>query len=439
MTQKHYHFIGIGGIGISALARYHHLMGDVISATDMEDFPMVQSLREEGIDTVIGVDENNLPLDADTVVYSTAHIGHPEVLRAKSLGMRVLTYPEALAEVVNAKKCIAITGSHGKSTTTAMTGVMLASSSVGGSTLVGTQVPGLGGSNLHVEDSPYFAIEACEYKRAFLAYHPYITVITNIDLDHLDYYRDLEDYISAFQTLVNQTSGYVVYDMEDENARKLDFSYTTAKPIHINHTGWHDENGTFELFPEMNLQVPGDHLLFDAKLAFAVGKLLGLTDDYIVRKLETYTGCWRRSEIVGTTPSGNILMSDYGHHPTEIRLTLEAIHSKYPDKKLLVAFQPHQHSRTRELLPEFATAFDSADMLIIPDIYFSRDSDEDVAYMTTERFINTLRVRYPSVQNGEGLGHTAELIRKYDRENPDSSIILLLGAGDIDMLRTEII
>lgn len=426
MTPKHYHFIGIGGIGISALARYHSLVGDVISATDMENFPMVQSLREEGIDTIIGIDENNLPLGAGTVVYSTAHIGHPEVLRAKSLGMRVLTYPEALAEVVNAKKCIAITGSHGKSTTTAMTGVMLAGSVVGGSVLVGTQVPQLGGSNLHVEDSSYFAIEACEYKRAFLSYHPYTTVITNIDLDHLDYYRDLEDYVSAFQTLVNQTSGYVVYDMDDANAQKLDFSQTTAKPVRINHGGWYDANGIFELFPDMDLQVPGDHLLFDAKLAFTVGKLLGLENGYIANKLESYAGCWRRSEIVRTTSHGNILMSDYGHHPTEIRLTLEAIHAKYPDKKLFVVFQPHQHSRTRELLPEFITAFDSVDMLVIPDIYFSRDSDEDVAYMTTERFVDTLRTRYPFVENGGGLDGTAEIIKKYDEENPNSSIIVLL-------------
>jgi UDP-N-acetylmuramate--alanine ligase len=183
-------------------------------------------------------------------------------------------YPDALAEMVNAKKCIAITGSHGKSTTTAMTGVMLAGSSVGGSTLVGTQVPQLGGSNLHIEDSPYFAIEACEYKRAFLAYHPFITVITNIDLDHLDYYRDIEDYISAFQSLVDQTSGYVIYDMDDCNATRLDFSKTLAKPIRISHEGWYSEVGEFSSFPYMHLQVPGDHLLFDAKLAFVLGVLV---------------------------------------------------------------------------------------------------------------------------------------------------------------------
>jgi len=176
----------------------------------------------------------------------------------------------------------------------------------------------------------------------------------------------------------------------------------------------------------MNLQVPGNHLLFDAKLAFVVGKLVGLADEYIVQKLESYAGCWRRSEIIRTTEHGNILMSDYGHHPTEIRLTLGAIKEKYPDKTLCVVFQPHQHSRTRELLSEFSHCFDSADELVIPDIYCSRDSDEDVAYMTTERFIDTLKIRYPFVRNGNGLEQTKKLMKAYDRENPKKSIILLL-------------
>ena len=277
-----------------------------------------------------------------------------------------------------------------------------------------------------MEDSPYFAIEACEYKRAFLAYHPYITVIINIDLDHLDYYHDLEDYISAFQSLVNQTSGYVIYDMDDVNAQKLDFSQTKAQPIGINHEGWHDVHGIFSAFPRIHLQVPGNHLLFDAKLAFVIGKLVGLDDEDIKEKLESYAGCWRRSEIIRTTTHGNVLMSDYGHHPTEIRLTLDAIKEKYSDKKLFVVFQPHQHSRTRELLGGFLTCFDRADELVIPNIYCSRDSDEDIAYMTTERFVDALKTPYPSIQNGNGRKNTLEYIKKYESENVGNSIIVLL-------------
>lgn len=437
MTLKHYHFIGIGGIGISAIARYYKQLGYTVSGSTDSDSDLIHTLQKEGMDIFIGHRAENIPLHTDRIIYTKAVLGtantfeegyrnNAEMVAGMERKIPLTSYPDTLAEIVNAKKCIAITGSHGKSTTTAMTGIMLAGSSVGGSTLVGTQVPQLGGSNIHIENSPYFAIEACEYKRAFLSYKPFITVIANIDLDHLDYYRDIADYISAFQSLINQTSGYVVYDMDDVNAQKLDFSQTGAKPIRVNREGFFDEIGNFHIFPPMHLQVPGNHLLFDAKLAFTVGKILELEDAYIKQKLESYTGCWRRSEIIRTTERGNILMSDYGHHPTEIRLTLQAIAEKYPDRKLCVVFQPHQHSRTRELLSEFVTAFDAVDSLVIPDIYFSRDSEEDVEYMTTERFIATLKPRYPFVQNGNGLRNTGELMRKYDRENPENSIIVLL-------------
>ncbi|MDD5377343.1 MAG: Mur ligase domain-containing protein [Candidatus Gracilibacteria bacterium] len=449
MTTKHYHFIGIGGIGISAIARYYKQLGYTVSGSTDSDSELIRNLRKEGMDIALGHRAENIPAYTDRIIYTKAVFGtantfeegyrnNVEMVAGMERKIPLTAYPDALAEIVNAKKCIAITGSHGKSTTTAMTGVMLAGSAAGGSVLVGTQVPQLDGSNIHIENSPYFAIEACEYKRAFLAYRPYITVITNIELDHLDYYHDLADYISAFQSLIDQTSGYVVYDMEDQNAQKLDFTRTVAKPVRVNLDGFFDIEGNFHTFPPMDLQVPGDHLLFDAKLAFTVGKLVGLDDAYIQKKLESYAGCWRRSEIIRTTEHGNILMSDYGHHPTEIRLTLVAIKNKYPTKKLFVAFQPHQHSRTRELLEEFSVCFDAADELMIPDIYFSRDSDEDVRYMTIERFIDTLRVRYPFVRNGNGLRNTLASIKEYDGENPDSSIIVLLGAGDIDTLREEI-
>ena len=152
--------------------------------------------------------------------------------------------------------------------------------------------------------------------------------------------------------------------------------------------------------PEMHLEVPGDHLLHDAYLAYTVGKLLSMQDDIIVRKLESYKGSWRRSEIVKVTAHGNILMSDYAHHPNEIRPTLHAIKMKYPDKKLFVTFQPHQYSRTRELLSEFATSFSEADELIIPDIYFSRDKKEDVEWMTTERLIAAVKSEKQKTKSG---------------------------------------
>jgi UDP-N-acetylmuramate--alanine ligase len=321
--------------------------------------------------------------------------------------------------------------------------------------IIGTQVPQLGNSNFYTEPlTDNFVIEACEYKRSFLQYHPYITVITNIDLDHLDYYQDLADYLSAFQSIVDQTSGFVIISADDENSKKLQIP--DEKKIIVGNGSItyyprveEDCCGQKKIYyvekyleiPEMKLQVPGAHLLHDGELAYTVGRLLGMQDTIIIPKLESYRGSWRRSEIIGTTESGNIVMSDYGHHPNEIRPTLRAIREKYSDKKLFVVFQPHQYSRTRELLPEFANSFSDASELIIPNIYFSRDKKEDVEWMTTERLIDAIQIQDAKfkMQNGYGLEKTAKLIHEYDSSHPNSSVILLLGAGDVDGLRHGII
>ena len=496
-TQKHLHVIGIGGIGVSALARYYKYLGYTVSGSDGADSPFLDTLRAEGFDIFIWHNSENLRDDTDLVIYSEAIITKPdltpeeqiyvnaELARARDFGIRHLSYPVALGEVFNAKQWIAITGSHGKSTTTAMTTLMLANeytdnptieipadgsfaympTAPGCSAIIGTQVPQLGNTNFYSEiQAENFVIEACEYKRSFLQYRPYITVITNIDLDHLDYYKNLDDYISAFQSIVDQTSGFVIISSDDENSKRLEIPeekkiivgnqkiiyFPRVEEMCCNAKKCYNVEKSMSL-PELNLQVPGTHLEQDAYLAYTVGRLLGMQDDIIVPKLESYKGSWRRSEIVGTTKHGNILMSDYGHHPNEIRPTLRAIREKYVGKKLFVVFQPHQYSRTRELLQEFATSFSDADELIIPNIYFSRDKKEDVEWMTTDKLVEEIEKVEErsisdsplrkgdrgifSVKNWNWLENTAKLIWEYDEQNPNSSVILLLGAGDVDGLR----
>ncbi|GAB0174258.1 MAG: UDP-N-acetylmuramate--L-alanine ligase [Candidatus Altimarinota bacterium] len=483
--QKHLHVIGIGGIGVSALARYYKYLGYTVSGSDGSNSAFLDTLRNEGFDISLGHHAKNLYEGTDLVIYSEAIItkpdlspeeqiyANPELARAKELHIEHLSYPAALGRIFDAKQGIAITGSHGKSTTTAMTALMLANeysdnptieipadgafaytpNSPGCSAIIGTQVPQLGNSNFYSEiQTENFVIEACEYKRSFLQYHPYITVITNIDLDHLDYYKSLEDYISAFQSIVDQTRGFVIVSANDENSKKLNIPEEkkiivgNEKIIYFprveERKGETLEVYTVEKFlplPKLSLRVPGSHLEQDAYLAYTVGRLLGMQDAIIIPKLENYKGSWRRSEIVGTTKNGNVLMSDYGHHPNEIRPTLKAIKEKYHDKKLFVVFQPHQYSRTRELLSEFATAFADIDTLVIPNIYFSRDKKEDVEWMTTEKLIGEIAKNQPKVQDGNGLENTARLVMEYDETNPDSSIILLLGAGDVDRLRYKVL
>ena len=485
MQKKHLHVIGIGGIGVSALARYYKRLGYSVSGSDGADSPFLDTLRSQGFEIYIGHEADNLRSDTDLVIYSEAIITKPdlspeeqiyangELARARDLSIRHISYPVALGEVFNAKEGIAITGSHGKSTTTAMTALMLANdyptnptivlpdegtafyapTAPGCSAIIGTQVPQLGNSNFYTEpQTDNFVIEACEYKRSFLQYHPYITVITNIDLDHLDYYKNLEDYISAFQSIVDQTRGFVIVSYDDENSKSLNIPKEKkiivwdGKIIYFPRVE-ETKDGILETYyveknmsiPSMSLQVPGAHLLHDAELAYTVGRLLGMKDDIIVPKLEWYRGSWRRSEIIGTTEHGNILMSDYGHHPNEIRPTLRAIREKYVDKKFLVVFQPHQYSRTRELLQEFAISFSDLDQLIIPNIYFSRDKKEDVEWMTNEKLVSEISTHQSNVVNGDGFENTLSLIREYDETHPGWAIILLLGAGDVDNLRYEII
>jgi len=438
------HFIWIGWIWISALARYYKSIWYEVSWSDLYDSELIHKLNQEWIKVSVWENEDFLPQDSDLIVYSEAIITKPDLsyeqnLKANKelalwlkLWIKALSYPKALWEVVNKKKLIAITWTHGKSTTTSMISIMLQEIS---SAIVGTQIKDFGWTNFHFSSGDYFTIEACEYKRSFLAYEPEILVITNIDLDHLDYYKDLDDYILAFRQMEDQTKWYVILNWDCPNSQKL--RDPNKKQIWV-YENYFEKDWEKVYFPKFDLQVPGTHIEFDAKLAFVVGKLVWLEDNFIVDRLNSYSGSWRRSEIIKTTQNWNILMSDYGHHPLEIRLTLDAIKWKYKDKKLFVVFQPHQYSRTIKLLEEFKTCFGSADTLIIPNIYFSRDSKADVEYMTTERFVSELKWNYPDVINGNWLENTVKLIKDFDLKNPDSAVIILLGAGNVDEMRYEI-
>jgi UDP-N-acetylmuramate--alanine ligase len=303
-----------------------------VSGSDGSDSPFLDRLRSEGFDIQIGHKSEYLRDDTDLVIYSEAIITQPdlpieeqiysnlELARAKELGIEHLSYPVALGAVFNEKQGIAITGSHGKSTTTAMTTLMLANdyatnptielpddgaafyapTAPGCSAIIGTQVPQLANSNFYTEPlTDNFVIEACEYKRSFLQYHPYITVITNIDLDHLDYYHDLEDYLSAFQAIVDQTTGFILISADDENSKNLQIPEEKKIIVGNNTITYYprveeDCCGQKKIYytektmpiPDMMLQVPGSHLLQDAQLAYTVGRLLGMQDDIIVPKLE---------------------------------------------------------------------------------------------------------------------------------------------------------
>lgn len=348
-----------------------------------------------------------------------------------------MTYPESLAEIANQKKLITIAGTHGKSTTTSMTSLVLKNASTNVNALVGSLLREFGGKNVFFSESEYFVLEACEYKRSFLRYKPFIGVVTNIELDHLDYYKDLEDYISAFVDYAKNivSGGYLIIDAKSENALKLANLRDDIHVILMEEDGFLANDAKY-FFPEMHLKVPGPHILFDAKLAFIVGKIVGIDDETIKTSLENYNGIWRRSEIIGLTENNNILMSDYGHHPTEISLNLKALREKYHNKKILTIFQPHQYNRTLELLEDFKNCFGDTHILIVPDIYESRDSEEDKAKIDGEKLVNL--IHHPHKIFGDGLKNTLSLIKEFDAKYPGELVIILQGAGNVDDLRYDI-
>lgn len=448
---KKVYIIWIGWIGISAIARYYRENWYEVYWSDKVWSELIEKLKSEWIDIIIWEDSDRIDESFSLVVYTEAvPENQAELQKSRNLKIETITYPESLARIANNKKLIAISGSHGKSTTTSLISIMLKNSSLNINTVVWSLLKEFDGKNAFFSNSDYFSIEACEYKRSFLRYKPYIWIITNIDLDHLDYYKDLADYESAFESFINniKTWWYAILNWNCESSLKLvwkrsDISYVLVynnseikitRPASLHHH-WGGFEGELKV-PYINMQIPGDHILFDAHIAFAVGFILWLKEQEIIKSLEWYTWIWRRSENIWKTINWNILMSDYGHHPTEINLTLNALKEKNKDKKIFVVFQPHQYSRTLELIEWFSNCFSWADTLLIPDIYESRDSKESIAAINVETLLS--HINHNNKINWNWLKNTLEIIKDYDLKNPNSSIILLLWAGNVDDLRYEI-
>ena len=349
-------FIGVGGIGISALAKMAISRGIEISGVNDEDSPKtLDPLRELGATIYLLSDWSAEALaeeGADMYVYSDAWMYRgPEILeKARSTGRPVLSYFEALGEFAREYKVVAIAGTHGKTTTTAMVAEILIEAGLDPTVVVGSFVKKFG-SNFRKGAGEYLVVEADEYNRHFLNFHPFLTVITNIEADHLDYYKDLSDVEDAFNKLVSQSA----------KAIKDYTPYLSKVP---------------------KLLVPGVHNRMDAAAAMAVADALGIPEEVSGRALAQFAGTWRRLEKRGETREGTIVYDDYAHHPTEIKASLEALRELYPkgSKNILVLFQPHLYSRTKAFFNDFAQSFEGADRAMLLPIYFAReDKDESVS------------------------------------------------------------
>ncbi len=380
-------FVGIGGIGISAIAKMMQLEGKAVLGSDMSENEMTTLLKSSGIEIHIGQNVDLIPKDVDLIVYTIAIPKYDpkffEELK-KVFKIPVVSYPEMLGIVTDHKYTIAVSGTHGKTTTTAMIAKILMDSNHNPSVIVGSLLKDTK-SNLVVGKSNFFVVEACEYERSFLNIKPKILVITNIEADHLDYYKDLKDIQSAFSKLMEQTEHLVVFNGHEKNSTIPVAEYQDTNPKN----GFVDYTKYLDKVPK--LAVPGEHNRMNAAAALAVAEMLNIDEGTAQKSLAEFSGTWRRLEKKGTTERGTIVYDDYAHHPTEIRASLQALRELYPSKKITVLFQPHLYSRTKALFEEFTTSFKGADRIMLLPVYFAREEkDESVSSeKLTEAMVKT--------------------------------------------------
>ena len=402
--SKNIYFIGIGGIGVSAIARMMLKEGKHVSGSDISRSEIINELEKLGAKFEVGQNVDMIPDDTDLIIYSPAvTIYDPKLLDAiKKKKIPALTYPETLREISKDKYTIAVSGTHGKTTTTAMIAKMMIDAGLDPTVIVGSLIKspevspqgakrgevsprGILSCENFSKDSPskakerplkkfqtnfiagkskYFIVESCEYQKSFLNIKPTIALITNIDNDHLDFYKDLEAIQNAFKEFISQVeeSGYIISDIKHKTVCPL---IKNLKANIINSKDYFKEN--------LKLKIPGKHNKENASLALAVAKILGIDKKKAKKSLENFSGTWRRFEYKGKTKKGILVYDDYGHHPTEVKATLSGAREFFGKKKIFVVFQPHLFSRTKLLLNDFAKAFKDADEVLLAPIYSARE------------------------------------------------------------------
>ncbi len=430
LNAQNIHFIGIGGIGISALAYWALHDGATVSGSDASDSPLLEDLRKQGATIFIGHKTENVGKDVELVLYTEAidFNTNPEYLRAKELGIPTMSYFQALGKISEGKKTIAVTGSHGKTTTTAMLGLALMEAGLDPTVIVGSKVREFGGRNIWLGQSDLLVVEACEYRRDFLTLKPFGMVNLNLDLDHTDYYKDEKDYVSAFVSLADKLpkDGFLIINSDDKNSPEV-VKHCKGRVI---------KAGMAEAEQwGISLQVLGSFNKLNALLAFLAAEALGADNHEVRHALRKFRGTWRRMEVKGEFHDATVY-DDYGHHPTEVNATLKALKSAHPDKRLICVFQPHQYSRTFQLLDQFKTAFGSADLVIIPNIYAARDSAEDKKKIDAERLVKAISEHHQNVVWGKDFDKTYDLLKKQVTEN---DVVVTMGAGNITELSDRLV
>ncbi len=420
------YFIGIGGIGISAIARMLLSLGKKVSGSDSSQSEITDGLKKMGAQIFIGQKKENIPDGVDLFIYTVAvKADNPEFIEAKSRGVKMMTYAQTLNEISASKYTIGVAGTHGKTTTTAMVAKILIDTELDPTVIVGSLIKDKNGesTNFIAGKSEYFVVEACEYDRSFLNINPKIAVINNIDNDHLDYYGSIEGVIAGFREFAQKVpkDGYIVCDPSDEKIKEVIRGLDCTI---IDRTQFYDK--------DLAMKVSGEHNRKNAGTALAVASILKVDLAMAKKALNTFTGTWRRFQYKGETEKGTLIYEDYAHHPTEVKATLAGAREMYPEKRIVVVFQPHLFSRTKLLLNDFANAFSDANEIILAPIFPAREVFDPT--ISSEILAVEIKKAHKSSSTLNGVPNRSEDVSVLSFSDFDSIINYLkssLQSGDI--------
>ena len=427
--DRHVHFIGIGGIGVSALAQLYQRDGATVTGSDRATSPVTELLCSKDIVVHIGHGADQVPDTATLVVYSDAvPFDNPERVRARELGIPECSYFEALGEVTKQGTSIVVTGTHGKTTTTAMLAHILIDAGKRPTVIAGSILSEYG-SNFVAGAPDLFVIEGCEYRRHFLHLHPHLLVITNIELDHTDYYRDLADVEHAFIELgrLVPQDGAIIAGVGSQSVQRV-----------LGAVG-HPQVVSYRDIAIPSLRTPGTFNQSNARAAKAAARAFdsSLQDIELDRALSAFRGTWRRFEYKGETERGIPVYDDYAHHPTAVSETLALVREAFPGRYVLLVFHPHLYSRTRDLGAAFVTALAHADEVIVAPIYAAREAP--IPDVSSDALAEQVCHQSVVAHACGTLDETYAFLTKRARDLATSSIIITMGAGDIYQLADRLV
>lgn len=431
---QHIHFIGIGGIGVSALARYYLAQGARVSGSDLALSEITEELERLGAKIATGKHrKTNVPKDATHIIYTAAAPkDNPELKVAKFKDLKIQSYPEAVGELTKKYNTITVSGAHGKTTTTALTALVLEEGYFDPKVIIGAKIKEFGDSNFREGRGSHLVLEADEWNRSFLHYSPRIAVVTNVDAEHLDTYKNAAGVEKAFEKYLERVpaDGAIVANYDDAGARKIAKKF--GRKVH-----WYSLDDWDAAFIKNSIKIPGEHNVSNALAAARIGRLFGIKEGHILSALSRFSGAWRRFEFKGLA-KGAFIFSDYGHHPREIKATIAAARERFPLRRIWCVYQPHQYQRLAYLWDDFVGAFDMADRVCFLPVY-------DVAGRETKsakKEANSEKLAGELMRRGKDAWHLAsfEATSKFilDRAR-QGDVILVMGAGDIYQLTNSLV